>query len=64
MKKLEKTYILLTRKTLMHLAFDELGMSKTQIARVFNVDKSTAGRVLDEKLGVTMKALKVMNTLV
>jgi hypothetical protein len=64
MKKLEKTYISLARKALMHLAHKELGMTKTQVARVFNVDKSTAGRVLDAKLDVTTKALKVMNTLV
>jgi len=48
----------------MHYAQKELGMSKTQIAKVFNVDKSTAGRVLNSKEEVKLRDLKAMSKLI
>ena len=60
MNKLEKEYLLLIRNTLMHQSHDDFELSKAQVARVFNVDKSTAGRILDFGEKSDKKTLKAM----
>ena len=57
MKNKQKEYILLVRNTLIHFAFNRMNLTKSQVADVFNIDKSTAGRVLDKAVPVTKKKL-------
>jgi hypothetical protein len=60
MKKPEKEYTLLVRNTLMHFAYKRMDLTKSQVADVFSVDKSTAGRVLEKGVPVTRKKLTAL----
>jgi DNA-binding transcriptional regulator YiaG len=48
----------------MHDAQVKYKLSKTQIAEIFNVDKSTVGRVLASKKKLSPKELKLMSDLI